>query len=133
MRKQFLNFKTLFLLVFTGLALTSCSDDDDSAGAEGNARISVRMVDAPGDYDAVNIDGNFSVNTFFVVLNSLESSATFPSFSWVFGAKGPMGSTSQVPALYGVKGAGRIAAELPFQSHHSSLLSVNGNRNNSCS
>lgn len=56
MRKQFLNFKTLFLLVFTGLALASCSDDDDSAGAEGNARISVRMVDAPGDYDAVNID-----------------------------------------------------------------------------
>jgi len=55
MRKQFLNFKTLFLVVFTGLALTSCSDDDDSA-TEGDARISVRMVDAPGDYDAVNID-----------------------------------------------------------------------------
>ena len=56
MRKQFLNFKTLFLLVFTGLTLTSCSDDDDSAATEKDARISVRMVDAPGDYDAVNID-----------------------------------------------------------------------------
>ena len=56
MRKQFLNFKTLFLLVFTGLTLTSCSDDDDSAATEKEARISVRMVDAPGDYDAVNID-----------------------------------------------------------------------------
>ena len=56
MRKQFLNFKTLFLAVFTGLALTSCSDDDDSGAAEGNARIAVRMVDAPGDYEAVNID-----------------------------------------------------------------------------
>ena len=56
MRKQFLNFKTLFLVVFTGLTLTSCSDDDDSAATEKDARISVIMVDAPGDYDAVNID-----------------------------------------------------------------------------
>ena len=56
MRKQFLNFKTLFLLVFTGLTLTSCSDDDDSAATEKDARISVRMVDAPGEFDAVNID-----------------------------------------------------------------------------
>lgn len=56
MRKQFFNLKFLCLAVFTGLTLSSCSDDDESGAAEGDARISVRMVDAPGDYDAVYID-----------------------------------------------------------------------------
>ncbi|WBL22196.1 MULTISPECIES: DUF4382 domain-containing protein [unclassified Zunongwangia] len=56
MKKQILNFKTLFLLVFAGLTLTSCSDDDDNVSTEENARVAFRMVDAPGDFDEVNID-----------------------------------------------------------------------------
>lgn len=53
--------KRIFLMaamVFTGLtALTSCSDNDDNeAGENGQAKMTVKLVDAPGDYDAVNVD-----------------------------------------------------------------------------
>ncbi len=53
-----MNVKSV-LAIFLGLVLfTSCSDDDDSStgNSEGNARMSVKLVDAPGDYEAVNID-----------------------------------------------------------------------------
>lgn len=57
MKKQIFNLQCIFLVIFSGLALTSCSDDDDAgANPDGNAQITVRMVDAPGDYDAVNLD-----------------------------------------------------------------------------
>ncbi len=43
---------TLGLFVFT-----SCSSDDDSSNTqEGMAKMSVKMVDAPGDYEQVNIE-----------------------------------------------------------------------------
>ncbi len=46
---------TLALLVVLGF--TSCNDDDDNgASQDQTATVLVRMVDAPGDYDAVNID-----------------------------------------------------------------------------
>ena len=41
------------LMAFLLLSLSSCSSSDDSAQT---SRISVRMTDAPGDYDAVYID-----------------------------------------------------------------------------
>lgn len=51
------NFKKyLFgLLVFAPLSysLTSCNDNDDT---QGTSRVAVRMTDAPGDYDEVNVE-----------------------------------------------------------------------------
>ncbi|SFU67095.1 protein of unknown function [Pustulibacterium marinum] len=50
---------TLLAILFSGLfVFTSCSDDDnDSEASTGDsAKMSVKMVDAPGDYDAVNIE-----------------------------------------------------------------------------
>lgn len=38
------------------LTFTACSDDDDAGNGENTARMSVKMVDAPGDYEAVNVD-----------------------------------------------------------------------------
>jgi len=49
--------KSVMIATFISLGLTSCSDDDDSnLTAEGKANMTVRMTDAPGDYDEVNID-----------------------------------------------------------------------------
>lgn len=44
---------SLIALLFIGFA--SCSSDD-SKNNEGNAKLSIRLTDAPGDYDAVFID-----------------------------------------------------------------------------
>lgn len=44
---------SLFALLFIGFA--SCSDDD-SNNNEGNAKLAVRLTDAPGDYEAVFVD-----------------------------------------------------------------------------
>lgn len=42
---------------FVSLGLTACSDDDSSTkDGQGTANLTVRMTDAPGDYDEVNID-----------------------------------------------------------------------------
>jgi len=41
------------LVVFSQVA---CSNDDDSSSREGDARLMVRLTDAPGDYDAVYVD-----------------------------------------------------------------------------
>lgn len=51
-------FSYLMLAGIMLLGFTSCSDSDDGNAAEqeGNARLTVNMVDAPGDYDAVNVD-----------------------------------------------------------------------------
>ena len=45
---------SLIALLFIGLA--SCSSDDDSKNNEGNAKMALRLTDAPGDYEAVFID-----------------------------------------------------------------------------
>ena len=45
------------IATFISLGLTSCSEDDDSIpSTEGKANLTVRMTDAPGDYDAVFVD-----------------------------------------------------------------------------
>lgn len=46
--------KSLVVAALISLGLTSCSNDDSSK--EGSANLTVRMTDAPGDYDAVLID-----------------------------------------------------------------------------
>jgi len=49
--------KSVMIATFISLGLTSCSDDDDSnLTTEAKANMTVRMTDAPGDYDEVNID-----------------------------------------------------------------------------
>ncbi|MGY5849262.1 DUF4382 domain-containing protein [Salegentibacter sp. F14] len=51
------SWKPAIFLAVLGLGFTSCSDDDtDDAITEENARVTVRMTDAPGDYDAVTVD-----------------------------------------------------------------------------
>ncbi|WP_026933005.1 DUF4382 domain-containing protein [Christiangramia echinicola] len=49
--------KSLMIATFISLGLTSCSEDDDSnPSGEGSANLTVRMTDAPGDYEAVFVD-----------------------------------------------------------------------------
>lgn len=51
------SLKPAIFVAVLGLGFTSCSDDDnDGAIDEENARVTVRMTDAPGDYDAVTVD-----------------------------------------------------------------------------
>ena len=45
---------SIITLLFLGLA--SCSSDDDSKTIDGNAKLALRLTDAPGDYEAVFID-----------------------------------------------------------------------------
>lgn len=52
MRNQFL-FKALAILLLATLGV-SCSDNDDTRSS--SARLTVRLTDAPGDYDAVYVD-----------------------------------------------------------------------------
>lgn len=56
-----INFKTftvksLMLATLITFGLVSCSDDDSSSSNGGSANLTVRLTDAPGDYDAVWID-----------------------------------------------------------------------------
>lgn len=51
---KFLLKITLILLTIVGF--TSCSSDNDSDNNQGEAKLSLRLTDAPGDYDAVFID-----------------------------------------------------------------------------
>lgn len=44
------------IATFISLGLTSCSDDDSETTTGGSANLTVRMTDAPGDYDAVFVD-----------------------------------------------------------------------------
>jgi len=53
--KNFLRFSALLTISFIVL-LTSCKKDSTDTDAEGKASLSIRMTDAPADYDAVLID-----------------------------------------------------------------------------
>ncbi|SDB60187.1 protein of unknown function [Flavobacteriaceae bacterium MAR_2010_188] len=46
---------SLTMMLVVGLSMTSCSDDD-SGSKDGTSSISVKLVDAPGDYDEVLIN-----------------------------------------------------------------------------
>lgn len=45
-----MKFAKLFLVLFSAVMWTSCSEDGR------NARLEIRLTDAPGDYEEVNID-----------------------------------------------------------------------------
>ena len=52
-----LKLKSLMLAAVVAFGFTSCSDDEGENGVEeGNAQVTVRMTDAPGDYDQVWVD-----------------------------------------------------------------------------
>ncbi|HLS12500.1 MAG TPA: DUF4382 domain-containing protein [Flavobacteriaceae bacterium] len=51
--KSLLRLSILTLLI---IGFASCSDDDNSSNVEGNAKLALRLIDAPGDYEAVFID-----------------------------------------------------------------------------
>ncbi|UGU17801.1 DUF4382 domain-containing protein [Sinomicrobium kalidii] len=54
--KRFKFLAVMMSVVFLGTGLfISCSNDDDSNNGQ-TAKVSVRLTDAPGDYEAVNID-----------------------------------------------------------------------------
>jgi len=50
------SLKGLLVAALVSVGLVSCSDDDDSSGSGEMANLTIRMTDAPGDYDAVFID-----------------------------------------------------------------------------
>lgn len=51
--KSLLKISLIALLI---VGFTACSSDDDATNNDGNAKLSLRLTDAPGDYDAVFID-----------------------------------------------------------------------------
>lgn len=53
MRINNLKFLGLLLIVFATFSVVSCSDNDDT---EKTSKVNVRMTDAPGDYEAVNVE-----------------------------------------------------------------------------
>lgn len=50
------NLKKSALAFIVSLAFFSCGNDDSSSPAQGNSQISVKLMDAPGDFDHVYID-----------------------------------------------------------------------------
>lgn len=53
MKKMKFRPKMFFIIALLAVFFTACNDNDDSSQT---SRVMVRLVDAPGDYDAVNID-----------------------------------------------------------------------------
>lgn len=55
MKKSIFNISiSLCVLAAIGSLMVACSDDDDNSAA--TARVNIRLTDAPGDYDEVNVD-----------------------------------------------------------------------------
>ena len=50
------SFKSLLVATLISVGLVSCNDDDSDGSSSEIANLSIRMTDAPGDYDAVFID-----------------------------------------------------------------------------
>lgn len=50
------SFKSLLVATLISVGLVSCNDDDSDGSSSEMANLSIRMTDAPGDYDAVFID-----------------------------------------------------------------------------
>ncbi|MFB3389977.1 DUF4382 domain-containing protein [Flavobacterium sp. LAR06] len=55
MKKATLNFRTLLLSSLLCLFLVSCNSNDDNSSAQ-TSKVTVRMTDAPGDYEEVNVE-----------------------------------------------------------------------------
>lgn len=56
MRNFRLHIFSIFTLVLMSLSLFSCDDNDDQSQSQETSRLKVTMVDAPGDYDQVNVE-----------------------------------------------------------------------------
>lgn len=54
--KKLMLAKRLIFSVFAIIGLAACSNDDGPKNMEGNAKLALRLTDAPGNYDAVFID-----------------------------------------------------------------------------
>lgn len=50
------SFKSLLVATLISVGLVSCNDDDSDGSSSEMANLSIRMTDAPGDYEAVFID-----------------------------------------------------------------------------
>jgi hypothetical protein len=46
----------LFAMLCAGVSLVACKKNDDDGNSTGNATLNMRLTDAPGEYDAVNLD-----------------------------------------------------------------------------
>lgn len=55
MKKATLNFRIFFLTSLLCLFLASCNSNDDNSSAQ-TSKVTVRMTDAPGDYEEVNVE-----------------------------------------------------------------------------
>jgi len=76
-------FKSLMIATFISLGLTSCSEDDDSnTSGEGSANLTVRMTDAPGDYDAVLVDVQ-GIEIHVESINESEADEDIDGDGWV--------------------------------------------------
>ncbi|MCK8480260.1 DUF4382 domain-containing protein [Psychroserpens algicola] len=49
-------FKTFLFIAFFSLTALSCSDDDSSSITQGSSKLTIKLVDNPGDYDHVYVD-----------------------------------------------------------------------------
>ncbi|MFD0977360.1 DUF4382 domain-containing protein [Salinimicrobium gaetbulicola] len=48
--------KLFLMTLIVAAGFVSCSDDDDSNNPEGTAQVAVKLTDAPGDYQEVNVE-----------------------------------------------------------------------------
>lgn len=53
---KFMKFLNLVIVIIVASTLFGCSDDDDTTSNSGMSRISVRLMDNPGDYEHVFVD-----------------------------------------------------------------------------
>ena len=61
----------LISITFLSIFLASCSDDDsDSPATEQTSQISIKMVDAPGDFEHVYVDVQDVVSVMIQLMNS---------------------------------------------------------------
>ncbi|WP_300569561.1 DUF4382 domain-containing protein [Flavobacterium sp.] len=56
MKTNKVKWLSLLLLFITTLFFVSCNDDDDSNDSARTSKVNVRLTDAPGDYDEVNVE-----------------------------------------------------------------------------
>ena len=56
MKKYNLKWISALLVIFTTLFFLGCNDNDDNDGSAGTSKVNVRLTDAPGDYDEVNVE-----------------------------------------------------------------------------
>ncbi|WP_298901380.1 DUF4382 domain-containing protein [uncultured Psychroserpens sp.] len=51
-----LKLKSFFLLIICSFSLYNCNDDDASSNSQGTSKLTVKLVDEPGDYEHVYVE-----------------------------------------------------------------------------